>query len=387
MTGDADDKCQICAKAKPDCTCNPTPQSNASKVIQTAIKPPDLFIHKEDLPAYARKLRRWSRACGIELKLQGDFILLHQSSTNPNLHERLDRELGDKLLNDKTPVETIITTLEQWFGVDKGVNLMKIFNDFVAKSRKPDQDLHQYTADFEDSYNKLQKMGEKLSSRLLALFLLKNANLTDTEFQIVTANLDFSSESKADSLYEDTKGSLNKHQNCRVINSKPTGAESTFLIDSRSLDSLSEEQQNELVLWLKRKQKPEGNSDDPPPKRWRKCHHCICKCFPKWKKCNCPCSQHPPWKCPQKKKEEGGENLKPDETHFCSSLGNAKKTFIVKNKTADNTCNSQQENQNVSNLKRFRFRPFQHEFLHFVQTGRYGSSKECPGQCQLELRL
>ena len=271
------DEYQTCAKAKPDCTCSPNPHQSTSKVIQTAIKPPDLFTHKEDLSLYARQLQRWSRACGIDTKLQGDFILLHPSSSNPTLHERLDRELGDKLPNDKTPVETIIKTLEQWFGVDKGVDLMKVFNDFVAKSRKPDQDLHQYTADFEDGYNKLQKMGEKLSSRLLALFLLKNANLTDTEFQIVTANLDFSSEGKADSLYEDTKGSLNKHQNCRVINSKPTGAESTFLIDSKSLDTLSEEQQNELVLWAKRKQKPEGNLDDPPPKRWRKCHFCICK--------------------------------------------------------------------------------------------------------------
>ena len=175
------DVCQACAKAKPECSCSPNaPQLTASKVIQTSIKPSDLFVHKEDLASYDRKLRRWSRACGIEPKLQGDFILLHQSSSNPNLHERLDRELGDKLMNDKAPVETIIKTLEQWFGVDKG--------------RKPEQDLHQYMADFEDGYNKLQKMGENLSSRLLALFLLKNANLTDTEFQIVTANLNFGSD-------------------------------------------------------------------------------------------------------------------------------------------------------------------------------------------------
>ena len=58
-----------------------------------------------------RRLSRWSWACGIEPKLQGDFILLHQSTSNPTLHERLDRELGDKLPNDKTPVETIIKTL------------------------------------------------------------------------------------------------------------------------------------------------------------------------------------------------------------------------------------------------------------------------------------
>ena len=193
--------------------------------------------------------------------------------------------------------------------------------------------------------NKLQKMGENLSPRLLALFLLKNANLTDTEFQIVTANLDFSSEGKADSLYEDTKDSLNKHQNCRVINSKPGGADNAFLINLKSLDSLSEEDQNELVLWAKRKLKTgnsEGNSDDPPPKRWRKCHLCLCNCFPKWKKCDCPCSQHPHWKCPQKQKKEGGEREKPDSTHFCSTIGKGvKQTLVVNDQKAENTRNSQ----------------------------------------------
>ena len=63
---------------------------------------------------------------------------------------------------------------------------MKVFNDFVNKSRRPEQDLHQYVADFQDDYNKLE--------------LLKNANLPDTEFKIIASNLDFSSEEKAKSL-------------------------------------------------------------------------------------------------------------------------------------------------------------------------------------------
>ena len=294
--------CKTCKKAPTQCTCQAnTSSSNTAKAIQSSIKPPELFQQKEDLPAYARKLRRWSRACGIDSKLQGDVIFLHPSTTNPTLHERLDRELGDKIQDDANAVETIISTLESWYGVDKGVNLMKIFNDFVNKSRTPDQDLHQYVADFEGSYNQLEKLGEKLSSRLLALFLLRNAHLTDMEFQIVTSNLEFSSETKAKTLFEDTKDALNKHQNCRVINSKPAKPDS-FLVDSKSLDALSEEQQKELVLWAKKKQKPDdsNSTDPPPPKKWYKCHHCLCKCVPKWKKCDCECSNHPHWKCPHK---------------------------------------------------------------------------------------
>ena len=323
MSGD--EKCEHCENPKREWTCNIG--STMTKSIHSSIKPPDLFRVKEDLSLYERKLRRWSRACGIDPKLQGDVILLHQSVTNPALHDRLDRELGDKLQNNPNAVEDILKQLKQWFGVDKGVDLMKVFNDFVNKSRRLDQDLHQYVADFEDDYNKLEKLGEKLSSRLLALFLLKNANLPDTEFQIITSNLDFSSEDKAKSLFEDTKDALNKYQNCRAINSKP-GAEKTFFLDQNSLDALSEQQQNELVLWLKKKRGgggADGDSDNQPTKKWRKCHYCLCSCQPKWKKCECECSLHPHWKCPKKPKkgEDGGEASKEvSTTHSCNTLGN-----------------------------------------------------------------
>ena len=106
-------------------------------------------------------------------------MLLHPSLTNPNLHERLDREIGDKLQGNAESIDLIITTLKSWFGVDKGVDLMKIFNDFVNTQRKIGQDLHSYVAEFEGKYNQLEKQGEKLSPRLLALFILKNANLTE----------------------------------------------------------------------------------------------------------------------------------------------------------------------------------------------------------------
>ena len=124
-------KCQSCAKAKPDCTSSPTPQSNVSKVIQTSKEPPDLFTHK-DQPSTKMELSMWYRTQATRR------LLFHQSTSNPTLHERLDRELGDKLPNYGSSLSSNL--IKSWFGVDKG--LMKVLNDFVAKSRKPDQDLH-----------------------------------------------------------------------------------------------------------------------------------------------------------------------------------------------------------------------------------------------------
>ena len=193
---------------------------------------------------------------------------------------------------------------------------IKAFNVFVNTKRKVEQDFHSYVGDFESRYSSLEKSGEKFSPRLLALFLLKNASLTDVEFQIITSNLDFSSDAKTkgsgQDLYQATKDALNKYQNCRVINSDSGNLDvKTLLVDTSNLDALSEDQKKELVLWVKRKQKLEENADEEPPqKKWKKCFHCLCKCQPKWKKCDCPCSQHPPWKCPQKREKKTDEGLK-----------------------------------------------------------------------------
>ena len=120
-------RCGTCQNDKVNCKC----ESISRPIIQSSIKPPDLFVVKEDLNQYERKLRRWSRVCGVPPDQQGDIILSHPSQTNPSLQDRLDREIGDKLQDNKDGVDLILSTLKQWFGINKGVDLMKVFNEFV----------------------------------------------------------------------------------------------------------------------------------------------------------------------------------------------------------------------------------------------------------------
>ena len=119
------DKCETCQQEKVNCKCESN-QDNPSKPFlqSSSIKPPDLFISKDDLPQYERKLKRWSRACGIPHEQQGDVILIHPSQTNPSLQDRLDREIGDQLQDNKDGIDLILKTLKQWFGINKGVDLM-----------------------------------------------------------------------------------------------------------------------------------------------------------------------------------------------------------------------------------------------------------------------
>ena len=142
-------KCGTCQNDKVNCKC----ESISRPIIQSSIKPPDLFVVKEDLNQYERKLKRWSRVCGVPPDQQGDIILSHPSQTNPSLQDRLDREIGDKLQDNKDGVDLILSTLKQWFGINKGVDLMKVFNDFVNNQRKVGQNIHDYVAEFEARYN------------------------------------------------------------------------------------------------------------------------------------------------------------------------------------------------------------------------------------------
>ena len=74
--------------------------------------------------------------------------------------------------------------------LNKQADLMQAFTKFIGTTRSGSQDLVSYVAAFEHSYGEFQKLGEKLSQVFLALYMLANANLPDTDFQIVTANLD-----------------------------------------------------------------------------------------------------------------------------------------------------------------------------------------------------
>ena len=73
-----------------------------AKTVHSSIKPPDLFLKKEDLALYRRKLTRWSRKSGIDSKDQGDIILMHPRNTNPTLHDRLENEIGDLVSDNVT---------------------------------------------------------------------------------------------------------------------------------------------------------------------------------------------------------------------------------------------------------------------------------------------
>ena len=139
----------------PNCTAAPKTTSQAN----LNIKPPDFLVDKEEFPSYKRRLERWSRSCGIQKSLQGDIVLMYAGKSQ--IAEMLDREIGDKIVNNEKGVEIIVETLDKWYGKENSVDLYQ------------GQDVVEFITKYEDAYNRLSNFGEKISDKLKGMLLLE----------------------------------------------------------------------------------------------------------------------------------------------------------------------------------------------------------------------
>ena len=117
------------------------------------IRPPEFLSSKEEFPSYKRRLQRWSRSCGLEKALQGDVVLMYTGKSE--IAEMLDREIGEKLIENVEGVDLIIKTLENWYGKESSVDLYQSFIQWKEMKRSSGQDVLDFITKYEDAYNRL----------------------------------------------------------------------------------------------------------------------------------------------------------------------------------------------------------------------------------------
>ena len=69
-------------------------------------------------------------------------------------------------------------------------NIFKAFNLFLSTIRSEKEDLEWYIARFERNYAEVEKLGETLSPSLLSALLLRHAQLSKVDTQIISMNLE-----------------------------------------------------------------------------------------------------------------------------------------------------------------------------------------------------
>ena len=143
-----------------------------------------------------------------------------------------------------TSAKRMVTRPKEKLEMNEHANRVKVLNLFLNTTRSKNEDLEWYIARFERNYAEVKKLGESLSPTCLSVLLLRQAQLTDTDNQIITMNLEFDPKvNNADQDFEKCKASMrrlqyNKTASHQVIGNQPE--QSATSVFSASLDNNDE---------------------------------------------------------------------------------------------------------------------------------------------------
>ena len=188
------------------------------------LEPPNMGILKDksQLEFYTAALERWATLAthsGIAEDIQADLVLAHAFNQAPDLCKEMTEHFGNTLKGDAKGVDKIITFLSSKFGLNKHADMVKILNNFLNTSRHRGENLINFISRFERNYAEVKKMGETFSPTCLSILLLRQAQLNDTDSQIITINLSFDpTADKAGDNFEQCKASMTKFQHSKTAN-------------------------------------------------------------------------------------------------------------------------------------------------------------------------
>ena len=130
------------------------------------------------------------------LKIWGLYTTIPPTKQGPSLILSLTGEARDAALELKTEdissangVTNIITKLNSLYKADNTLKKFNTITNFENFKRKADCNIQQYIIDFEKNLNKTKTYGTSWSDDVLAIKLLKNANLAEEQQQLAKATL------------------------------------------------------------------------------------------------------------------------------------------------------------------------------------------------------
>ena len=171
---------------------------------------------------YISGLQRWAtiaEATGTSKKILADLVLTHAFDQAPILCKEMSEHFGNDISQNTEGIEKIVDWLKNKFGLNAHADMVKILNSFLNTCRAKTETLTDFITRFEKNYSEVKKMGEKFSETCLSILLLRQANLNDTDSQIITINLEFDPKGpNAKQHFELTKAAIKKFQHAKQAN-------------------------------------------------------------------------------------------------------------------------------------------------------------------------
>ena len=191
------------------------------------INPPSFKSEVKSYERYKQELLAWQVVTDIPKEKQGIAVALTLPEGDPSrIREKVFDECSLTTLKTETGLDTLIAYLDKKLGKDDLEDSWEKFERFEDYKRLDAESITEYISNFDQRYQRVEKMDMKLPSAILAFKLLRRANISREEKLLVMTGLDYS---KKDEMYEQAKKSLQKFKGGVIDSGGASGFSSTAI--------------------------------------------------------------------------------------------------------------------------------------------------------------
>ena len=174
--------------------------------MEVKINPPGLCSKSYEL--YKLQLLAWREVTDICKTKQGIVIALSLSENEEfQIKEKVFNQVSLDDLKKEDGLDILIQFLDKHLKKDDLTDSIEKFEEFDDCQRAEGQSITEFIDSFDSKYRRIEKLNMKMPSEILAIKLIRKANISREEKLLVLTGLDFE---RRETLYEDAKKSLKK---------------------------------------------------------------------------------------------------------------------------------------------------------------------------------
>ena len=148
--------------------------------------PPAFNRQSDDYSKWKKKFNIWKGITDLDKRKQGGNLILRLDDTT---QEQVLELVTEAEIATEEGADKIIQKLDVLFKTDKKLLDYKEYEDFESYRRPREMSITEYLNEFEKRWNKTKSNGTALSENVLAYRLLRSANLTRHDEQLVIATI------------------------------------------------------------------------------------------------------------------------------------------------------------------------------------------------------
>ena len=149
--------------------------------------PPAFNRNSDDYSKWRKKFEVWQAITDVAKEKQGGLLTLRLDDVT---QEEIYEEVTTDELKAEDGATKVLNKLDGKFLKDKSLSAYETYEDFEKYKRPENVSITDYCAEFERRLAKVKAKGTQISTEVLAYRLIKSANVTASQEQLIKATID-----------------------------------------------------------------------------------------------------------------------------------------------------------------------------------------------------